>query len=448
MTQTGRRAEPFVAWLRSVSPYIHAHRGRTFVVEFGGEAVADIGFPNLIHDIAVLHSLGIRLVLVHGARPQITERLRRGGVRMQYVNGLRVTDAAALACVKEAAGAVRVEIEALLSKGVANSPMAGARVRVASGNYVTARPLGVRDGIDYLHTGVVRRIDATAIAQRLDAGEITLIPPLGYSSTGEVFNLAAADVATSTAAALQADKLICLVEGAGLMDSTGATISNLVPRDLDRLLAQRSDLTEDLRQHLEAAASACRGGVKRCHILVRQRDGALLSELFTRDGVGTLLTAAPYEDTRTARLEDVGGILELLAPLEEKGVLVRRSRELLETDIGRFVVVERDGMVIACAALYPYPAERMAELACLAVHPDYRDSGRGDALLEFLEVRTREQAMDRLFVLTTQTAHWFLERGFEPADIQSLPMQKQSLYNFRRNSKVFTKTLNPPSGWR
>jgi len=431
--------DPFVRWFRSSSPYIHAHRGRTFVITLGGEAVADPEFPSLVHDIALLHGLGIRLVLVHGARPQIEERLQSRGAELRYVGGLRVTDQAALACVKEAAGAARVEIEALLSMGLANSPMAGAQIRVASGNFVTARPLGVRDGVDYGHTGLVRRIDAAAIRQRLDSGAIALIPPLGYSPTGEVFNLTAQDVATSAAIALGAEKLICLLEGEGVRDSAGHPVDNLEPRQVDRLLEQR--LPEELEQHLRAAVDACRSGVKRVHLIPRGIDGALLRELFTRDGIGTLLTAAPYENTRTAQLEDVGGILELIEPLEREGALVRRSREALENEIDRFTVMRRDGMVVACAALYPYPKDAMAELACLAVHPNYRGDRRGEKLLESLEKRAGEQGIDALFVLTTLTAHWFRERGFEPAGVEALPMKKQELYNFQRNSKVFLKRL-------
>jgi amino-acid N-acetyltransferase len=371
----------------------------------------------------------------------VEQRLVAQKAKMQYINGLRVTDDVALACVKEAAGAVRVEIEALLSMGLANSPMAGARIRVASGNFVTARPIGVRDGVDYEHTGEVRRIDSEAIQQRLDSGAIALIPPLGYSPTGEVFNLSAADVAASTATALGADKLISLVEGKGLTDSRGRLITNIIAREAEATLARRKNLPEDVAQHLQAAIDACRRGVKRIHLLSRQLDGALLQELFTRDGAGTLVTAEPYEDTRKARIDDVGGILELLDPLEEKGALVRRSRELLETEIDCFSVVERDGMVIACAALYPYEEDGMGELACVAVHPDYQHAGRGDALLQQLEANARSQGIDRLFVLTTQTAHWFRERGFEPQAIQSLPMKKRQLYNYRRNSKVFIKAL-------
>ncbi len=442
MVSKKQTTDPFVTWFRDASPYIHAHRGRTFVVCFGGEAVADRCFPNLIHDLAILQGLGIRLVLVHGARPQIEERLQTRGAKMHYIDGLRVTDDVALACVKEAAGAVRVEIEALLSMGLSNSPMAGARIRAASGNFVTAKPIGVRNGTDYGHTGEVRRVDSAAIEQRLETGAIAIIPPIGYSPTGEVFNLSAADVAASVAIALGADKLISLVEGKGLTDSRGRLITNVVPRDVDTILSRRKRLPEDICQHLRAAVTACRSGVNRIHLLDRKGDGALLQELFTRDGSGTLITAEPYEETRTATIDDIGGLLELLTPLEAEGVLVRRSRELLETEIERFILMERDGMAIACAALYPYAKEGMAELACVVVHPDYRDGGRGDRLLEQMETTARSQGILQLFLLTTHTAHWFRERGFVTAELKSLPIKRRQLYNYRRNSKVLIKQLS------
>ena len=407
---------------------------------FGGEAVADENFANLVHDLALLHGLGIRLVLVHGARPQIEERLRLRHANITIINGLRVTDTAALGCVMEAAGAVRVEIEALLSMGLANSPMSGARISVASGNFVTAKPLGVIDGVDYGLTGEVRRVDAAAIMNRLDAGAIALVPPLGYSPTGEVFNISAADVAKSTAIALGADKLILLVEDR-VADSRGRLIGNMVPREVDALLERRKRLSDREQRVLRSAAAACRSGVRRIHILARQVDGVLLTELFTRDGAGTLVTAEPYETIRTATIDDVAGVLELITPLEASGALVPRPRELLETEIERFTVVERDGTVIACAALYPFEIEQMGELACLAVHTDYRGGNRGDLLLERIEKSAAAQRLAKLFVLTTRTAHWFRERGFEPASIDILPGRKRDLYNWRRNSKVFVKVL-------
>lgn len=433
-------APDFVHWFRQSSPYIHAHRGRTFVLQVGGEAVADSRFPHLIQDLALLNGLGVRLVLVFGARPQIEARLRERGAEIRYVDGLRVTDAAALHCVREAAGVVRGEIEALLSMGLANSPMAGVRLRTASGNLVTARPLGVRHGVDFCHTGEVRRIDVEAMRQRLDEGAVVLIPPLGYSPTGEIFNLVAPEVAAAVAVALGADKLIALLDE-GLAGPSGLLPSSLTPQGLMDWMATRPPLSHETTHALQAALQACQGGVGRVHLIGRESDGALLQELFTREGIGTLLTQEPLERIRPARIDDIGGLLELITPLEAEGILVRRSRERLEGDIEHFILIERDGLILGCAALFPAPEERMAELACLVVHPDYRRSGRAEALLKWAETEAQALGIRGLFVLTTHTAHWFRERGFEPADPADLPMARQALYNFRRNSKVFIKAL-------
>lgn len=424
----------FVRWFREASPYIHAHRGRTFVIVFGGEAVLDPAFDSLVHDLALLSSLGVRLVVAHGARPQVESRLQARGIELRYAGGVRVTDAQAMECVKDAAGSVRVEIEALLSQGLAASPMAGARIRVTSGNFITARPLGVRDGVDCHHTGVVRRVDTETINARLAGGEIVLISPLGYSPTGEIFNLSAEEVGTAVAAGLKAAKLIFLLE---TLPCPGG---EALPREITRQELERRLAATD-GGVLGLAVQACRQGVGRVHLLERRIDGALLRELFTRDGIGTLVSASAFDAMRAASIDDAAGILELIRPLEADGTLVRRSREKLEMEIERFTVIERDGAIIGCAALFPYPAERVAELACLAVHPDYRRSGYGGALLERLEAQARRAGVGRLFVLTTQTAHWFLERGFTAAAIEDLPVERKLLYNYRRNSKVLVKTL-------
>ena len=440
--QTGQINEKaFVRWFRDSSPYINAFRGKVFVIAFGGEMLADAQFASLVHDIALLNSLGVQLVLVHGARPQIEHCLSEREADMQYVNGLRITDELALNCVKQAAGSVRVDIEALLSMGLANSPMAGADIRVVSGNFVTAQPLGVRDGVDYLHTGEVRRIDTAAIDEHLDNGAIVLLSPLGYSPTGEVFNLSAEDVATAAATHLQADKLIHLVDGKGITDNRKRLLRELTLAEAERLLAAKHKLKPGIQLSLESAVRACKAEVTRSHIINRHIDGALLLELFTRDGCGTLISAEQYEDTRKAAIEDIGGILELIKPLEDDDILVRRSRERLEMEIEHFTVVERDGMIVACAALYPSIDEHISELACLAVHPDYRKQGRGDALLQYIERNSRQLGIKQLFVLTTRTAHWFRERGFKPIDIKNLPIKRQALYNYKRKSKVFLKDI-------
>ncbi|MDH5444905.1 MAG: amino-acid N-acetyltransferase [Gammaproteobacteria bacterium] len=431
----------YVRWFRNSSPYINAFRDRTFVVCFGGEMLADAQFAPLVHDIALLNSLGVRLVLVHGARPQIEERLKERNIELQYANGLRITNEAALQCVKEAAGSVRVEIEALLSMGVSNTPMDSADIRVVSGNYVTAQPLGVRDGVDFLHTGEVRNIDAEAVHWQLDDGAIVLFSPVGYSPTGEVFNLTAEDVATAAAIQLQADKLIYLMDSEGIEDSQQKLLRELTLSDARDLLQTNDKLPEDARKYLQSAITVCEVGIPRTHIINRHIDGAILLELFTRDGIGLLITTEQFEDTRQAQIDDVGGLLELITPLEEEGILVRRSRERIEMEIEHFTVVERDGMIVACAALYPYPDDKMAELACLVVHPDYRKQNRGDVLYNFMEKQARQQGLKKLFVLTTRTAHWFQERGFEEVDTKQLPMEKQGLYNMQRNSKVFMKKI-------
>lgn len=432
--------QDFVEWFRSTSPYIHAFRGGTFVIVFGGEIVADHRFTALGHDIALLNSLGIKLVLAHGVRPQIEARLRQRGAQIQYVHGVRVTDAEALACVKEAAGTVRVEIEALLSTGLINTPMAGARIRVASGNFVTARPLGVVEGIDYQYTGAVRRIHEQAIRQQLDTGAIVLLSPLGYSPTGEVFNLTAMEVATAVAAALKAEKYIGLVDASGLEDAGGSLIREVTLAAADRWLA-KGELGQSATDALRHAADACRGGVRRAHLIDGRVDGALLLELFTRDGIGTLITTDIYEGTRQATIDDIGGVLNLISPLEEAGLLVRRSRQQLEIEIGQFIVIERDGMIIACAALHPFVDERVGELAGLAVHPAYQHCGYGNALLRAVEETADRHRLSQVFVLTTHASHWFRERGFQPAEIDDLPVERQQCYNYQRNSKVFVKTV-------
>jgi len=433
--------ERFVHWFRQAGPYINAHRNRTFVVLFGGETVEAEHFSSLIHDLALLDSLGVRLVLAHGARPQVEARLREAGRELRYVNDLRLTEGEDLRYVKQAVGRVRIRIEARLSMGLANSPMHGARLRVASGNLITARPLGVREGVDYGFTGEVRRIDDRAIRSWLDQDAIVLLSPLGYSPTGEIFNLSAEDVAAAAAIALRADKLLVLTESPPLRDPAGQPVRELSPSDAARLLAEHPTLPEETARHLRLALRACQAGVRRVHLLSRQMDGALLLELFTRDGVGVLITADIYEGSRPAAIDDIGGMLALIQPLEEEGALVRRSRERLEMEIERFSVLERDGAIIGCAALYPFAEERLAELACVAIHPDYRNRGRADTLLRFIERQARAQGLLRLFVLTTRAEHWFRERGFEPAEVADLPVRKQALYNWRRRSKVFIKTL-------
>ena len=428
-----------VNWLRNATPYINAHRDHTFVVMLPGDGVEHPNFDNIVHDLVLLHSLGVRLVLVHGSRPQIERRLAQRGLQARYHRDLRVTDGPTLECVIEAVGGLRLGIEARLSMDIAASPMQGARLRVAGGNLVTARPIGVVDGVDYQHTGEVRRVDRKGIARLLDERSIVLLSSLGYSPTGEIFNLACEDVAMTAAIALNADKLILFGSEPGILDEAGQLLRELTPAEAPPHLARLGPSYQG--ELLDAAAQACLQGVRRSHIVSYADNGALLTELFTREGSGTLLTQKPLAVLREADINDVGGLIELIRPLEEQGILVRRSREVLEREIGQFSIVVHDGLIIACAALYPVPDSDWGELACLAVHPEHRQGGWGDQLLERIEQRARACELHTLFVLTTRTAHWFQERGFQPSSVERLPPARASLYNFQRQSKVFEKPL-------
>ena len=437
-----QNAESFVRWFRQVAPYVHDFGGRTFVIGFGGELVADRArFESFIHDVNVLASLEIRLALVHGARPQIEAEMKAKGMRSRYAQGLRITDEAALTVVKHAGGVLRVEIEALLSQGLPDSPMARAQIRVVSGNYITARPIGVRNGVDFQFTGAVRKVDAAALAAQLDVVDIVVVPHLGYSSTGEVFNLAWEDVAESVAVALHADKLLMYTDKLPT-SRKGEVVSELTAEEASALAnARKSDLTPTARRAMEHLARAVENGVARGHLVSRRAPGSLLLELFTHAGVGTMITADAVEKLRPARVEDVRGMLALIEPLEAEGTLVKRSRELLEAEIGNFLVVEHDARIVGCAALYAFPDDRSAEFACLAVDAEYRDAGYGERLLKACEERAKSLKLRKLFALTTHAAHWFLEQGFRAASVDALPERRKELYNWRRGSKVFLKRI-------
>ena len=436
----GSESRQHILWFRNSAPYINAHRGKTFVLMFGGEAARHPNFANIVHDIALLNSLGVRLILIHGSRPQIEARLQAAGHDSSFHEGIRVTDAGALEHVKDAAGSLRAQIEALLSMGLPNSPMQGSSIRVCGGNFVTAKPIGVVDGVDFLHTGRVRNIDAAGIRQNLDAGSIVLLSPLGYSPTGEIFNLSLEDIAVHTATAVAADKLILFGVARGFLTGNGELVRQC---DLTQALEYtRAPGDPEQLRLLRTARQGCTAGIARCQIISYTENSALLEELFTHDGSGTLVGSDDYEQARLASIDDVGGILELIEPLEADGVLVKRSRELLETEIGHFRILERDGRIIACAALYPYAEFGYGEIACIVTHPDYRRSQRGERLLAELEADAARLGLVEVFVLTTQTAHWFLEQGFEETERTRLPERKQSLYNLQRSSKVFFKSLS------
>jgi amino-acid N-acetyltransferase len=356
----------------------------------------------------------------------------------------RVTRAEDMDIINGIYGQLRSQLEGLFSTGLPNTPLHNVEISVVAGNFVTARPIGVLAGVDHLFTGRMRNVDTARVNTLLDAGSIVLMSPMGYSSSGQAFNLAAEELAADVSVALNADKLIMLDELNHLNNSSGQRESTATPTSLQILIGTNEQISTTTRLRLDTMIQAVRGGVTKAHIISFQEDGGVLQELFTADGVGTQVLEEATGPVRPAKAEDVSDIVEIIRPLEETGVLVRRSRDRLEQEIEHFLVAELDGVVVGCCAVYPFEDE--AELACVAVHEHYRRRGSGVAiganLLRAAEAKARSYASKRLFALTTQTQDWFIDQGFAPTDVSALPTSKQSLYNWQRGSKVVSKPLS------
>ncbi|KUJ83651.1 amino-acid N-acetyltransferase [Microbulbifer flavimaris] len=425
-------------WFRHAAPYINDLRSRTLVIAIPGDALEHSNFRSLIHDMALLASLGVRLVVVHGARPQVNRALADRQLEQRFHGRNRVTDRETLEVIKAAVGKLRFDIEAAFSQGLPDSPMARSALKVISGNFVTARPIGVLDGVDLGWTGRVRRMEVNTIRRTLDQGGLVLLSPLGTSLTGESFNLNYLDLAAEAARTLQAEKLVIFRESPQLQ------VNDEPVQELSLVQAEQAVASTD-SDALRCAIRACNAGTSRTHLLSYAQDGALVQELFSREGTGTMVYRDSYEVVRRARITDVGGILGLIRPLEKQGILVRRSREKLEAEIEHFTLVEVDGTPVACAALYPISDPQgttvAAEIACVAIHPDFRGGGRGAKLLHHLTRQASVLGIPELYVLTTQAEHWFIEQGFEQVAVPDLPAARQSLYNIQRNSRVLRKVL-------
>ena len=414
---------------RSAAPYIYAHQGNVFVITIPNHAVEGEMLADLVQDLALMQTLGIKLVLVYASGVVSSRRAR-----------LPVVDARKLQKVQHTIGARQSRIESLFSTGLINTPMAGMKLTTVTGNFVHAKPMGVVDGIDLQFHGEVRRIDTQAILQQLEHGNIVLLSSLGYSPSGECFYLDEYDVATTVAASIPSEKLIFLMDEKTLQNSRKQRIKFLTIKSAQELLSRRKTLNKTLRQYIEFAINACLSRVQRVHLLSTDVPGALLQELYSHDGAGTLITAEHYNDIRPACIEDVGGIINLIEPLEAQEILVRRTREQIELDIHNYDVIERDGFVIACGALHPLKQNKIGEIACLAVHPGYQKEGHGDRLLKHIEQKAWSLGLNSLFVLTTKALHWFRERGYKRSSIQDLPVSKQKTFNYQRNSRVFLKS--------
>lgn len=439
--QLVKTSNDFIDWFRLASPYINLHRGKTFVVMLPGNVIRQKNIGNIISDISLLSALGVRLVVVHGSRAQIEAQLVSSNSDSVFHKGQRITTREDLTDVLKAVGEARFTLEAQFSSGLPDSPMYGSKMRVRTGNFVTAMPIGVVDGIDHQLTGKVRSVDAKGIESALSQKCMVLLSPIGYSLTGETFNLSFDEVAVRVALALEADKLIAFNDDGYVTDKDGKRLTELTLLKSEKFLLEKQHQPDSNTYFsLKACHKACDGGVSRAHIVSSLEDGSLLKELFTRDGHGTMVYRDAYETIRRATPRDIIGIMKLIAPYEQSGVLVKRSREVLETEIDHFMVMEKDNLIIGCAALYPID-ESCAELACVVVHDSYRNHGHANMLLTHIENRARDAKINALYVLTTQTAHWFVEQGFKEITADELPHEKKDLYNYQRASKIYTKEL-------
>lgn len=419
----------FLNCLRQSSGYIQLHRGKTCVIYLPGELIVQSrNLQQFAEDIGHLHALGLKIVLVMGASPQINQALALADINWQNHQQFRITSVDMLPTLQQTIGQVRSQLEAAFSRQqtAANQPLS-----LCSGNWVIAQPKGVINGVDFQHTGQTRKINKQAIRAILDSEQIALLTPLAYSLTGEVFNLNTLEQACSVANKLEADKLL-IYTNPQQMESLPRQLSLTELKNWSTNNDEQYQLIDQLINHATK--------VKRIHLMNESDPGSLLIELFSRDGIGTLVFTDRYHQIRPASIEDVSGIIDLISPLESQGKLVKRSRELLELEIQNFSVIERDGLVIGCGALYPFE-DQSAELACLAIDPSYQGQELGEELLNYLEKSAQKADITQLFLLTTHTQHWFIEHGFKPGSLENLPQSRQSLYNYQRQSKVLIKEL-------
>lgn len=422
----------FINTLRQSSRYIEQHRGKTCVIYIPGDfSESESALQELSQDIGLLHNLGLKIVLAMGANTQLDKAFSDAGFTPEFHQQFRITSSEQIPVFQQTIGMLRSKIEAIFSQ--ANFQQSNLPI-VVSGNWVVAQPKGVIDGVDFQHTGKLRKIHHKAISTCLDAGQVALLTPIAYSLTGEVFNLNTLEQACELASSIKADKMMIYASSEQMQ---GLPKQLSLPQ-LEKHLKDAANIEQF--QLLEQVAKA-NYHVKRVHLIDQTNPTALLVELFSRDGSGTLIFSDRYHQIRDAHIDDVGGILGLIAPLEEEGILVKRSRERLELEIENFIVIERDQSIIGCAALYPCSDNSM-ELACLAVHSDYQGQELGAELLKTIEQKAYLAQAKQLFLLTTHTHHWFIEHGFKLSDVSQLPEQKQSLYNFQRQSKVLIKPLS------
>src|SRR5476651_2116319 len=420
--------------LRGILQYIPQFREKTFILSVDGGIVTSENFANILLDVAVLRSLNIRVVLVHGAAAQIRALAEEHKIEASNLDGGGVTDEATLKLALTAANRLTHEILEGLS---AND------IRAASTNVIIAHPMGIIGGVDHLFTGKVERVD-TALLQTLLAQDVVpVIPPLGFDGDGRTYRVNSDGVAVAIADALKAIKLIFITSQDGLIYN-GQLIRQMLLSELEKLLQTHSgNFMPELLSKAQHAAAACKSGVPRVHVINGKVDEGLLAEVFSNDGIGTLIYANEYQQIRPAKKKDIRAIQILTKQAVESDELVKRTRAVIEKSLGDYFIFEIDKNPVACVALHVYPEQNKGELACLYVNPLHENQGIGRKLIQFVENKAREIGLSELLTLSTQAFTYFQSKGgFAEGTPDDLPPARREKYEQSgRNSKVLVKKL-------
>ena len=434
----------FIQNFRLSAKYINLFNQNIFVIALSGYVFNEDQFVKIAQDINILHSLKIKVILVYGARPQVESILVKNKIPVRLLKNMRVTSSAALKHVIEVNGAIRNKIEATLStiKSVSEG------MRLSSGNFLTAMPVGIIDGIDMESTGKIRGVDVEAIKNKLNHHEIVIVSPIGYSPIGQIFNLSYEQTAANIAVAINADKLIFYVDANGILNERGELIPELTSEKAHKLISHieekpspesAQNLSYDDFNILKSSVFAIKNKIKKVHLINRHIDGSLIEELFTEKGSGTILTEFALENFRKATEGDLKDIYRILFPLEKRKILIERDLTQIKGMINQFYVLEHDKKFVGCVSLNSF--KESLELASFSIEPKYQRLGFGKKLLKLCELEAKKLKYDEIFILTTQSEHWFAENGFKEKSKELMPTFKKKTYQSERNSKYLTKKL-------
>lgn len=438
----------FIEKFRQASKYINLFNNKIFVIALGGEVFEDEQFESIAYDINLLRSIGIKIIIIHGIRPQIDDLLISNKIKTSLNKNIRITDANSINHVIDINGRIRTKIESILSSSIINSPLFESDIKLSSGNFITARPLGILNGIDMKFTGQVRKVNSESIQAKLNNGEIVIISPLGYSPIGDIFNLSYEQLASAVASSMKAHKLIFYINSNGIINLRGELLTELTTEKATNLIHQierDSNPNKALNisyqdfNIIKSSLDAIKNKVEKIHLINRHTNGSIIEELFTDKGSGTILTEYPLEKIREAKPNDVNKIFQLIEPLSQNGILVKRASNEIKKDLSSFYVMEHSMDLVGCVALFKY--EEKVEIACFAIDSNFHNQGFGSKLIKFCEKKAKTHDVNEIFILTTQSEHWFIEKGFKVDDKELMPKKRKIIYQLERNSKFLTKKI-------